>query len=592
MCTGILPENRAVMWVLAAAAIAAGGALMASRIRLNRHSVAVVAEHNAVSTVATLVAENGDIQRVVDAIADHAARVGGAERAMVLRHLPRDGAEVVGVSAAALALRSVSVGLDPEGVVVAARDARHARAQAGRIQVTIGDDRRMCGAAGHALAVPVHVAGEPWGVVLCLFTSPSPPPGSTLWMLEQLAMLCGMAITNAGHRRTLELRAATDPLTGLTNHPTFRQMLDAEVGRARRHDRDLSLVMLDIDHFSEINALLGHRGGDQFIAEIAELIRRVARAEDVVARIGGQEFAWLMPDCSSFSAWAAAERLRGAVARGPLAGLEGRTISAGICDVAHSEGTGARMFELASGALYWAKQNGRDMCVRYSPDVVVDLSATERAARLEQSRALDAVRLLAQAVDARDPNTQRHSERVADVSAALAAEIGWTPERVRQLHDAGLVHDVGKIGIPDSVLLKEGPLSDEERARIETHAALGAQMVADVLSDEQVAWVRGHHERWDGAGYPDGLIATAIPDGARLMATADAFDAMVSDRPYRPGMAIDVACRIIRENAGSQFCPHAVEAFQAVVARGEIAAIYAPRTTAPDAPTSEAAGEH
>ena len=140
-------------------------------------------------------------------------------------------------------------------------------------------------------------------------------------------------------------------------------------------------------------------------------------------------------------------------------------------------------------------------------------------------------------MDAKDPSTRRHSERVAALCEELADALGWPPERCRLLRDAGLVHDVGKIGVPDAILFKPGRLTAEEYELVKEHAELGARIVAEALTPEQVSWVKSHHERWDGGGYPEGLMAEDIPEGARIMALADAWDVMTSERPYTAGPA-------------------------------------------------------
>ena len=189
---------------------------------------------------------------------------------------------------------------------------------------------------------------------------------------------------------------------------------------------------------------------------------------------------------------------------------------------------------------------------------------------MHQRREFAALRALARAVDLRDENTQRHSERVAALSHQLALELGWDPARAGRLRQAALVHDVGKVGVPDSVLLKPGRLTAEERAVIETHVTLGAQIVSEVLDPEQAAWVRGHHERIDGSGYPDRLPGHEIPDGARVMAVADTWDAMTADRPYRDGMPPEQALAICREVAGSQLCQHCVNGLVVLYERGAL----------------------
>jgi putative nucleotidyltransferase with HDIG domain len=182
------------------------------------------------------------------------------------------------------------------------------------------------------------------------------------------------------------------------------------------------------------------------------------------------------------------------------------------------------------------------------------------------------MRALAWAVDAKDPYTHRHSARVADLAVRLATALGWTLTRAAQLREAGLVHDVGKIAVPDVVLFKPGPLTAEERRQINSHAEVGARIVADVLSAEQAAWVRGHHERWDGTGYPDGLAGEDIPEEARVLALADSWDVIVSSRSYQAGRHLDEALAEVRRCSGGQFWPVAVEALERLVAAGAITA--------------------
>lgn len=197
-------------------------------------------------------------------------------------------------------------------------------------------------------------------------------------------------------------------------------------------------------------------------------------------------------------------------------------------------------------------------------DAVTGTQAT--AIRLRRERALQGIRTLARAVDAKDSFTRLHSERVADLAARIAAGLGWSGDRIERLHEAGLVHDVGKLAIPDAILLKAGPLTDEEYGAVKAHAAAGSEIVSEAFDAEQVAWVRGHHERWDGRGYPDGLAGARISDGAAILALADAWDAMTSARPYRTaGTAGDALAECLRER-GTQFSPWAVDAMIGVLA--------------------------
>ena len=216
------------------------------------------------------------------------------------------------------------------------------------------------------------------------------------------------------------------------------------------------------------------------LAAVAATLSDVARTEDVLARLGGDEFALLMPETDEEQALVAVERARGAIAAIELDGGLTVTVSAGICGLEHAVDPDS-LVRLADGALYWGKAHGRDAAWVYDPEVVRELSISERADQLQRSQALVGIRALARAIDAKDQSTREHSQRVATLACDIARRLGWSEERVALLEDAALVHDVGKIGVPDAVLLKPGRLTDDEYDQIKRHAALGAQMVEDLL---------------------------------------------------------------------------------------------------------------
>jgi putative nucleotidyltransferase with HDIG domain len=167
-------------------------------------------------------------------------------------------------------------------------------------------------------------------------------------------------------------------------------------------------------------------------------------------------------------------------------------------------------------------------------------------------------------VDAKDPSTQAHSERVAELSVRIARVFGWSADRVALLREAALIHDVGKIGVPDAVLFKPGRLTAGEYERVKQHAELGAEIANEVLGPDQVGWIRAHHERWDGEGYPRGLVAEAIPTEARILALADAWDVMTNFRLYRRPVGPDEAMEECRGQSGRQFWPVAVAALESL----------------------------
>jgi diguanylate cyclase (GGDEF)-like protein len=378
--------------------------------------------------------------------------------------------------------------------------------------------------------------------------------------LEAFARLLGVGIDSEAQRARLALQASIDVQTGVLNHGAFHARLDEEVSRALRHGRALAVATVDIDHLQRVNHRHGHHSGDELIAAVAGVLVRTARSEDVIGRIGGDKFGVLLPESDRVIAMAAMDRARAAIGRLGVGGLH-VTVSAGVCDL-EMAGDAPRMLRLADQALCCSKANGRDRVWVYDEQIAGVVAPPPVEA--DRATALAGIRALARAIDAKDSLTRQHSERVAVLACLLADRLGWSQARMEALHQAGLVHDVGKIGVPDAVLLKPGQLTGHEYELVKRHATLGAEIVQDVLTIEQVAWVRGHHERPDGTGYPDGLRGDEVAEGAALLALADAFDVMTVRRAYGDprtvGSAVD-ECVALR---GRQFAPAAVDALVAL----------------------------
>ncbi len=523
---------------------------------------------DALRTVATVVASEAPAPEVFGLVAEHAARLLEADGGAVLRAVGEDRVQIVGAwgLGSELAPAGDILELPPGSVVAEVRDSgRPAVVGSGTGEI---DPALTAWLRPDSLVLaPIRVSGRHWGQLVTSSMRYGAFSQGSAERLVEFGDLVAMAVTNAQARGRLAERAATDPLTGLLNHRSFHERLHAEVSRALRHGRRLSLAMLDVDHFKQVNDSQGHQVGDQVLGGVAGKLAEVLRDEDVLARIGGDEFAVLLPECAHMDALAIIERARAAVARATLPHGVQVTVSAGVSDLETAVDADA-LVRFADGALYWSKAHGRDVAWIYDPDVVQELSAEERTAQLERSHALLGIRALARSIDAKDHATRHHSERVASLTEAMAHLRGWSPDRIAMLYEAALVHDVGKIGVADEILLKPGPLTKEEYDEIQRHAAIGAEIVSDVLAPEQVEWVRGHHERPDGLGYPYGLGAGEIPEGAALMAVADAYDVMTALRPYSPRMQPAEAIAECRRLAGRQFDARAVEALVAVIADG------------------------
>ncbi len=419
------------------------------------------------------------------------------------------------------------------------------------------------------VCVPVHVSGRVWGAIAVASLEPGAWNRETERRLADFADLLTAAIADTEDRARLAAQASCDPLTGLPNHRALQARLRAEAARATRHGRPMALALVDIDNFKLVNDRVGHEVGDEILAELAARLKTVVRAEDLLARTGGDEFALLLPESDKQTAYAVLERARALVASEPFRHSVRLTISAGVCDL-ETGGDGDSIYRLADGALYWSKVHGRDVTWIYDPTVVRTLSAHERAEHLERSQALLGLRALARAIDAKDPSTREHSERVADLAARLAEASGWERRRVAKLREAALVHDVGKIGVPDAILLKPGRLEPTEYELVKEHAELGARIVGEVLSPEQVDWVRSHHERPDGLGYPAGVPAEKIPEGATLLAMADCWDVMTSTRSYSAPVPPEEALQECRGLVGRQFAAGALAALESLHAGGEL----------------------
>jgi diguanylate cyclase (GGDEF)-like protein/putative nucleotidyltransferase with HDIG domain len=523
-------------------------------------------EHHALRSIATAVAAGQPPERVCTLAAEQAARLLGAEGAGIMRFDPDDHVTLVGTWQA-------NGSAPPPGTrypVVAGSEVAAIRGtgRSQRVDDNLGGDNHHSKILerqgfGTWVGTPVHVRGRLWGGICVTGVEPFSLPADAEDHLSEFAELVGMAIANTEEVARLNADATTDPLTGLDNHRAFQERLRAELARAQRHGRPVALALVDVDHFKAVNDAGGHGLGDEVLRAVAQHLREHLRAGDALARVGGDEFAILLPEVDATAAAAALERARRTVERAPFAGGAHVTISVGVSDVGHAADAEA-LTRYADGALYWSKEHGRNRVSAYDPQTIRELSAVERLNQLQRSQALVGIRALARAIDARDPSTSEHSERVAKLAARLAEQRGWSPERVALLHEAALVHDVGKIGIPDAILLKPGRLTREEYDVIKTHAELSARIVEDVLVAEQVDWILSHHERPDGRGYPRGIEGACLTEGAGLLAAADAFDVIVSARPYSPGRSIDEALRECHALVGEQFTAEAVAALEGI----------------------------
>jgi diguanylate cyclase (GGDEF)-like protein/PAS domain S-box-containing protein len=408
-------------------------------------------------------------------------------------------------------------------------------------------------------AAPVRAAGRLWGALVV----GGHPAGEAL---EGFSSSAAPIVVFADMEIRLAALASRDPLTNLADARAFHEQLRAEVRRAQRHGRSLALVVCNLDGFRALNQAHGRLAADRVLAEAARRLAGQTRQGEVVSRLGGDQFAWILPETEGIDGWIAADRARRTIAETTFA-VGDVTASVGVCDLNDAE-SADELYAFADIALLHAKANGRNVTFRFSPE----LREQAPAPAPDEGR-LGTLRALARAIDAEDPGLEGHSERVARLAEKLALASGWPAEAAIRLGQAALVHDVGKLSVPDGVLGKPGELSPEELEQVRRHPAAGAELAASALDEEQRDWVRHHHERWDGGGYPDGLVGEFVPAGARLLGLAEAWDTMTSNRSYGQALALAEALAECRRGSGTQFAPDAVAALERLWTLGALSPV-------------------
>ncbi|MBQ7765151.1 diguanylate cyclase [bacterium] len=385
----------------------------------------------------------------------------------------------------------------------------------------------------------------------------------------------------------------TDALTLLYNHRGFQEILTNEISRSDTNKQPVSIIMMDINNITKINRELGHAKGDEVIKIVAEKVRQNSREGDIAGRYGGDEIAIILPNTSSAQAKYVAEFLTYSLSCCFIDEIGPIKVSVGVATYPDCAQDKEQLLLLAEQAMYISQAKGYkdgmsaiisssdfnfwdDVALKSYAEVVskrhsqLGINFEEELItkfhddhNLSDSRTWEVATSLAGAIDAKDPYTKGHSTSVSRFSEALARAINLPEKEVARITLGALLHDVGKIGIPETVLKKEGPLSDEEWAIMKQHPVIGAEKVLQPNPNlrDLVPIVRYHHERIDGKGYPEGLSNGDIPLAAKIVAIADTYHALISDRPYRKGMNIEKAFSILEEGAGTQWDENLVRTF-------------------------------
>ena len=480
-------------------------------------------------------------------------------------------------------------------------------ARTGRMDVvrnaSASTPRTVLPATVSAVALPVIYGDQLLGVLYVESAVSCEFPDSDIQLLRTLADLFAGALHNALTFQKAQEQAITDGLTGVKTHRFLMEALSSEWKRSTRANRPFALVLMDLDRFKFVNDFYGHLEGDVVLQRVGHILEENCRRSDVVARYGGDEFVILMPETTVEQSRQLAGKLRGWVASDPVLRDKNVTASFGIAGFPVHGSTPQELIQVADSSMYLSKHQGgnsvssaeqgdqndrkmwkKDVLEAYLGVTLKRLFSTGPQAfeeiyrRLEQftrsltehvggadtmpSAVVDTVTSLALAIDAKDHYTQGHSQKVSAYAVMIAKALQMTTAQVEEIRLAALLHDIGKVGIPENILNKGGPLDASEWETMKTHTELGAKILEPLKPMAQIRlMVRHHHEFYDGTGYPDRLEGEQIPYGARLIAIADAFDTITSERTYKKPRTPEDAFAELERCASSQFDPAIVRVF-------------------------------
>jgi len=450
---------------------------------------------------------------------------------------------------------------------------------------SIPDECRKAGAQRPRMVIPLLIAGlkenskEQLSGYLCmcgLAHSSIVNKELTSYKAKLTREILTSHLTNASLYHQARLTSLTDALTGVGSRRLLEDKLESECARSKRYKRPFSVAILDLDNFKTINDVFGHATGDDTLKKLTECMKSQKRIPDILARYGGDEFVILMPETEASDALVFMERILTKVQQIEVQENVSMTISCGIAqsmpDFSDSSSDVIRRADLA---LYEAKSAGRNCAKLWNKKMSKVLKAGdiefEKIKKLKRRVAglsvqaekmfIQSIWGLVQALEAKDPYAKKHSENVMHYTVGIAGMMKISPKQLEVLRRAAMIHDIGNIGIPDVILSKPASLTPHERRIIEQHPLIAVRILEKMsFLKQEITIIRSHHEKWNGQGYPDGLSNTSIPIGARILAVADTFDALISDRSYHNSRSIAEAIDILTDSSGYDFDPDAVNA--------------------------------
>lgn len=448
-----------------------------------------------------------------------------------------------------------------------------------------------------AFSVPLVAGGKTIAVITLGFDTLDAFSQARLSYVYTLRDTLAQLTWNLILQERLMSQPQVDNLTGLMTHSSFHQALRKEWRKAKAEGHPLSVLLLNINDLKAYNEAHSHQMGDKAIAWLASIVKREVRGIDTVARFGGDDLAVLFPETDTMDAILIADRILQGLAK-PHKAIQPFTLSLGIAtypqDASDPDGLMSKAQQALGFATHQARHAGQSaiqaagemaqaseqerievftaqMAKKYGePGSGLFESVMRRMENPEPSSdalMLETVASLAGAMDAKDRYTRGHSQAVANYAVALAHAAHLPPAEVEKIRLAAFFHDIGKIGIPESILHKPGPLTEDEKKIMDEHPVIGARQILQPVTalKDIVPMVEYHHERWDGTGHPMGLKGEAIPIGARIVSVVDAFHALTSNRPYRKAMTLEEAIAIIKDGAGSIWDPSLVQTFMGIL---------------------------
>ena len=417
--------------------------------------------------------------------------------------------------------------------------------------------------------LPLSVTDRTIGSLILASRQPNAYSRRQIKLLEKVALQIAAPIENAQLYARLEQKSRIDELTGLFNRRYFEERLKEELSRHSRYGDVFSMFMIDLDNFKSYNDIYGHPAGDILLGQIGRIIKSSVRNVDQAFRYGGDEFVVILPQTARDAAYVVAERVRRQTAEEMQKRAIAVTCSIGLASYPEDGMLSGELVDVADTALYHAKRTGGNRIFLSSKILSKQPDNGGIPGTVTRPNNLSDVYDIASAVEAKDPYTYGHSKKVNIYAVALAEAIGLSPDEVSTLSAAALLHDIGKVGIPDKVLNKKGKLTKEDWETIKAHPKLGANIITNIPKlAPSVNSILYHHERWDGGGYPEGLKGEEIPIEARILAIADSFEAMTSARPYRPALSLEEVVTELRQGAGLQFDPKLVAVFIDIIEAG------------------------